>query len=310
MFPVDFGYARARDLGEALAVLAEAASDGDVKVLAGGQSLLPLMKLRLAMPATLLDIGDLEELKGITCTSEQTTIGALTTYRELERDSRVAARHPAVADALQVLADPQVRARGTIGGCVAHGDPAADLPAVLLALDASVTIRSVAATRTILLDRFLRGIYTTDLAGHEIVTAITIPAAPPGQAYQKFEQPASHLPLAGACAVATVADGRLASVRLAVTGTGPRPLRARHAELAARGYPVPPGPLPAQWLDGLSLDIGATLADDGLATLADQHASAPFRLHLAEVMARRALAVAIARAAGAGPAGGRAGCHG
>ncbi|HUN36286.1 MAG TPA: xanthine dehydrogenase family protein subunit M [Trebonia sp.] len=308
MFPVDFTYARARDLDHALAVLAEGV-DADVKILAGGQSLLPLMKLRLAAPATLLDVGAIDELRGVTIGVEQTTLGALTTYRDLQRDPRIAARYPAISDAVGVLADPQVRARGTIGGCVAHGDPAADLPAVLLALDASVTIRSQTATRTISLDRFLYGVYSTDLAADEIVTAITIPAAPPGQAYEKFEQPASHLPLAGVCTVATIADGRLESARIAVTGVGPRPFRARQAEQAAVGHPVSRSS--GSSMNGhLNLNIGASLAEDGSAALADQHASASFRLELAEVMARRALDRAITRAVGPGLPTGREERHG
>jgi len=297
VFPVDFAYARARDLDHALAVLAEG-SEGDVKVLAGGQSLLPLMKLRLATPATLLDVGDLDELRGITSTADCTTLGALTTYRDLQRDPVIALQFPAITDAVGMLADPQVRARGTVGGCVAHGDPASDLPAVLLALDASVIIRSVTATRSMALDRFLYGIYSTDLAADELVTAITIPRVPPGQAYEKFEQPASHLPLAGVCAVAEVASGRLESVRIAVTGVGPRPFRARQAELAAIGHPVPADAGPA--LARGRLGIEASLAADGTTALADQHASASFRLELAEVMARRALDRAIARAVSAG----------
>ena len=150
MFPADFTYARAESLEHALSLLDEAQADGEeAKLLAGGQSLLPLMKLRLAAPETLVDIGGLTELKGVTTDVGSITIKALTTYRALQRDPHVIASLPAMTDALAVLADQQVRARGTIGGCVAHGDPAADLPAVLLALDAKVTLTSTSGTRTI-----------------------------------------------------------------------------------------------------------------------------------------------------------------
>jgi len=296
MFPVDFSYARAISLHDALARLAaEAEAEADVKVLAGGQSLLPMMKLRLAAPELVLDIGGLTELKGVTAESDGTTvIGALTTYRELQRDPRVTAAYPAIADALTVLADPQVRARGTVGGCVAHGDPAADLPAVLLALGAHVRIAGRDGTRAVPLDGFLLDVYTTDLAPHELVTAIALPPGPVGQAYEKFEQPASHLPLAGACAVAEVEDGTLTSARVTVTGVAPRPFRSLMTERTVAGLP-----LSAALPDVAALGVADSLAEAGLTALGDQHASPRFRVHLAGVLARRALGRAIDRATGA-----------
>ena len=290
MFPADFGYVRARSLEHALSLLAEAQADGEeAKLLAGGQSLLPMMKLRLAAPETLIDIGDLTELKGVTANGAQTTIKALTTYRALQHDPYIAATLPAMTDALAVLADQQVRARGTIGGCVAHGDPAADLPAVLLALDAEVTLTSLIGTRTTPLDAFLQGIFATDLAEDEVVTAITLPAAPPGpagSAYEKFEQPASHLPLAGVCAAVTVGSEVITSARVAVTGVAGRPFRAVDTERAlASARPTP-----------ACIDAAAALVAEGVRPLSDQHASGPFRLHLARVLTRRALQRAIERA--------------
>jgi carbon-monoxide dehydrogenase medium subunit len=288
MFPADFAYARADSLEHALCLLSEAQADGDdAKLLAGGQSLLPMMKLRLAAPQALIDIGGLTELKGVARGADGTTIRALTTYRALQRDPRIAAAFPAMTDALAVLADQQVRARGTVGGCVAHGDPAADLPAVLLALDAQVTLTSADGSRTTPLDSFLQGVFATDLAGDEIVTAVTIPASPVGSAYEKFEQPASHLPLAGVCAVVTVENEVITSARVAVTGVAARPFRALDAErtlVAAR-----PGP------DSLAAAAAAVTA--GVRPLSDQHASGPFRLHLARVLTRRALERAVSRAA-------------
>jgi len=292
LFPADFSYVRAASLEHALTVLGHDAGQVDIKVLAGGQSLLPMMKLRLARPQVVIDIGEIAELKGV---AEEpgghTRIGALTTYRELQRDPRITEAFPAVKDALDVLADPQVRARGTIGGCVAHGDPAADLPAVLLALDAQVTIASRDRSRTVPLDDFLLGLYATDLAEDELVTAVTLPAGPVGQAYEKFEQPASGLPLAGVCAVAEVQDGRISSARVAVTGIGPRPFRALHSERTV---------LPAQHatLAETPAGIAASLAEHGFTPLSDQHATGSFRVHLAEVLTRRALAKAAGRARG------------
>jgi len=309
MFPADFAYARARSLDDALSLLGGAQGDGDeAKVIAGGQSLLPMMKLRLAVPQLVVDIADLTELKGVTAQPNGLRIGALTTYRELGLDPRVTAAHPAIADALAVLADPQVRARGTIGGCIAHGDPAADLPAVLLALDARVTIASRARTRTAPLDEFMVGVFSADLAEDELVTAITLPPAPVhprvddppipprhvGQAYEKFAQPASHLPLAGACAVIEVKDQVIASARVAVTGIAPRAFRAHLAEreLASR-------PAPAFLQEWVAADtIAASLDDASFQPLADQHASGPFRVHLAGVLAKRAVARALSRAVG------------
>jgi carbon-monoxide dehydrogenase medium subunit len=284
VFPVDFGYVRAASLEHALAELAGA---GDAKLIAGGQSLLPMMKLRLAAPETLVDIGGLPELTGI---SGAGAIGAATTYRALRRDQALMAAHPAFADALAVLADPQVRARGTIGGAVAHADPAADLPAVLLALDAELTIAGSSGTRTTTLDDFLQGAYTTDLDDTEILTAITVAPHGPGQAYEKFEQPASHLPLAGVCAALTITDGVIAAARLTVTGVAARAFKAQETERRLAGHPATPEAFAA---------AASAVADlpDGLAPLSDQHASGEFRLHLAEVLARRALTRALERAA-------------
>ena len=302
MFPADFGYARADSLDHALSLLAESAAAGEeAKLLAGGQSLLPLMKLRLATPQTLVDIGGLTELSGV-ASDTRTTIRALTTYRALQHDPHIAVGFPAMTDALAVLADQQVRARGTIGGCVAHGDPAADLPAALLALDADVLITATSGTRTTPLDDFLQGIFATDLAADEIVTAITLPALPgaAGSAYEKFEQPASHLPLAGVCAAVTIEDEVITSARVAVTGVASRPFRALHAERSLVSAPPAPG----------SLDAAAALVAEGVRPLSDQHASGPFRLHLARVLAGRALRRAAGRAGGAAGAAGDAGAAG
>jgi aerobic carbon-monoxide dehydrogenase medium subunit len=292
MFPADFDYTRAGSLADALDLLGQARTDGEeAKLLAGGQSLLPMMKLRLAVPQSLIDIGGLAELTGVTNGgADGTTIGAVTTYRALARDPHVAGRLPAMTDALAVLADPQVRARGTIGGAVAHGDPASDMPAVLLALDAQVVITARGGSRTTPLDDFLLGVFATDLAEDEIVTAIRLPpGAAAGSAYEKFEQPASHLPLAGVCAVVTVENEVITSAKVAVTGVASRPFRARHSERTLISAPATHD----------SIAAAAASVPDGVRPLSDQHATGPFRLHLAEVLTRRALTRAIARASGA-----------
>jgi aerobic carbon-monoxide dehydrogenase medium subunit len=305
VFPVDFSYARATCLEHALALLAEAAEAGrDAKVIAGGQSLLPMMKLRLAAPELLIDIAGLDDLRGIARSEGAAVIGALTTYRELQREAGLTAAHPAVADALAVLADPQVRSRGTVGGCIAHGDPAADLPAVLIALGAHLTITGPAGTRAVALEDFLLGPYETGLAPDELVTSITLPAPAraTGTAYEKFEQPASHLPLAGVAVTAEVRDGVIASARVAVTGVAPRPFLATRTQQSLPGQAPPPrGPAgpgsPGGAVAGVP-GIAESLASYGLVALSDQHASGPFRVHLAGVLAGRALSRAAARATG------------
>ena len=334
MFPPDFSYARARSLDEALDLLDEAAEAGEeAKLIAGGQSLLPMMKLRLAAPQVLIDIAGLPELARGGSYGQSHTVGALTTYRQLSA-GRLPGEAPVLTDVLAVLADPQVRARGTLGGAVAHGDPASDLPAVLLALNAEVVIAarpgrhehqpsplrhlprsprpddkpSNVQQQTMLLDDFLQGIYATDLAEDEIITHVKISTqGARASAYEKFPHPASHLPLAGVAVVLTyksgrltdtrghvtdLADGSIAEAAIAVTGISPRPYRARAAEAVLAGaFP-----------DGETLAAAAarvTLASPGSADqvslLGDQHASAGYRAHLAEVLARRALAKAIAR---------------
>jgi aerobic carbon-monoxide dehydrogenase medium subunit len=290
VYPAEFGYLRATSVAAALEVLSGGAGDDEIKVLAGGQSLLPMMKLRLATPGVLLDIGGLRaELGEVAAGAGGAEIGALATYRSLLLDPAIASRYPALTDALRVLADPQVRARGTIGGAVAHGDPAADLPAVLLALDASVLIARSSGSRTVALDDFLLGVYETDLAEDELVTGVAVAAAPAGQAYEKFEQPASHLPLAGVCAVVWLVDGVVERVRIAVTGVAGRAFRASAAEAALTGRE------PAdEVLAAAAERIGA----DAPRPLEDIHASGPFRVHLASVLAGRALRRAVSRATG------------
>jgi carbon-monoxide dehydrogenase medium subunit len=291
VYPASFRYLRAASVAEALTVLS--AAEEEIKVLAGGQSLLPMMKLRLAMPEVLLDIGGLRpELGTVSAGEAGAEFGALATYRSLLRDPGVALRYPAMSDALRVLADPQVRARGTIGGAVAHADPAADLPAVLLALDASVLLASSAGTRTVALDDFLLGVYETDLSEDELVTGVAVGACPTGQAYEKFEQPASHLPLAGVCAVLWLADGVISRARIAVTGVAGRAFRSAAAEAALTGQE------PA---DAVLTAAAARIGEDAPRPLADIHASGPFRVHLASVLADRALRRAVSRASSGGP---------
>lgn len=327
MFPADFGYARARSVDEAFDLLDEAAQAGEeAKLIAGGQSLLPMMKLRLAAPQVLIDIADLKkEIGGGGWTAQGASftmlIGALTTYRELARDRFDHGGHqgrvgivPALTDALAVLADPQVRARGTIGGAVAHGDPAADLPAVLLALNAELAVASRVGQREIALDDFLHGIYTTDLAEDEIITHVRIQTQDArASAYEKFPHPASHLPLAGVCAVVHLRDGLIEGAEVAVTGISTRPYRARETERLLRGAPPAADAIAAAAAQVTTAQVTTAQVTTGPVTtgpvtevqgagtgqvtlLGDHHASAHYRAHLAEVLTRRVLHRALERA--------------
>lgn len=286
MYPADFAYVRPDDLGGVFTALREGGDQA--KVIAGGQSLLPMMKLRLATPAVLVDLAGAAELRGRFGLDSAVRIGALTTYRELQRSGRLLDLLPGLGDTLSVIADPQVRARGTIGGAVAHGDPTADLPALLLALDARVRVSSPRGERVIELADFLTGVFTTDLADDEIVTAVDVPVPPPGTgaAYEKFEQPASHLALCGVAAAVTVENARVVRARVAMTGVTSSPRRLpRVEELLLDGTP-----------GGALLDEAARVAVAGVTPLEDLHASAAYRLQLLKLATRQAAGVALTRA--------------
>ncbi|MEO8463392.1 MAG: FAD binding domain-containing protein, partial [Chloroflexota bacterium] len=251
MIPAPFGYVRAQSLGDALARLA--ASNGMAKAIAGGQSILPLMKLRLARPELLVDIGRLSELRGIRHEPDgRISIGALTTYDELLRDDGLL-QFGLLADALPAIGDVQVRNRGTIGGAVAHADPASDLSAVLLALDAGIVIRSVQGERVMPITSFFDGPFATALAADELITEIRLgaPLDDAGSAYRSIDQPASGYAIAGAAVVigARVAD-RWTRCGVALTGVGDQPYRASAVEAAV--------------LAGLSFAEAASHATEGV----------------------------------------------
>jgi aerobic carbon-monoxide dehydrogenase medium subunit len=276
MIPASFDYVRAASVAEALALLVE--HDPDSKVIAGGQSLLPLMKLRLARPERLIDIGRLEELRGVQAAAGGgLAIGALTTYAEL-LDDVIVGRFGLFADALPRIGDVQVRNRGTIGGSIAHADPAADLPAVLLALDGVVVARSAArGERPIDIAAFFEGAFATALAEDELVTEIRLPApsGSVGSAYQALEQQASGYPIAGVAAV--VGD----VIRVAVTGVGDHPYRATEVEAAL--------------VAGAPVHEAVESITNGVDVNGDIHADPEYRAAMARVMAKRAIELARAR---------------
>ena len=281
MIPAGFDYVRAKTVRDALNALA--GGDG-VKLLAGGHSLLPMMRFRLAQPAKLVDIGELTELKGIAAKGRGLRIGAATTYRELLDSPLVAERAPLMAEACRTIGDVQVRNRGTIGGGVAHADPASDMPAVLLALDAALNLRSKTGKRSVPAREFFQGPFTTAMAADELLTEIVVPPLPRGArtAYQSFEQAASGYPLVGVAVVATLSRKTVTACTVALTGV------SDHAFLAAS----------AAALVGTTADAAAraAVADGALAGVtvnADLHAPADYRTHLARVAVLRALAAAL-----------------
>jgi carbon-monoxide dehydrogenase medium subunit len=283
MIPAAFEYRRATSLDDALKAIA----GGDAKVLAGGMSLLPLMKLRLAAPATLIDIGRLTELKGVRKLDDgRIAIGALTTYAEL-MDSP--ARHYGLLrDAVPNIGDVQVRNRGTVGGSIAHADPASDLPACLLALDAELVARSSGGERTIPVDGFLQGAFTTGLQPDEILTEIRLPGPrdDAGSAYVSLQNPASGYAMVGVAAVVfSGAGGAIATANVALTGVSDIAYRARAVEAALTGSDGTAG----------SISAAGEHATDGQLVNDDIHADRDYRSHMAVIYTRRAIAAALAR---------------
>jgi len=275
VIPADFDYAAPSTLAEALQLLSD--HPDDAKVLAGGHSLVPLMKLRLAAPGMLIDLGRISELKGVSQDGGRLRIGAMTTHAEVAASSVVQQSAPALAQAAHEIGDRQVRARGTIGGTLAHSDPAADLPAAMLALDGQIVARSTRGERTIGADEFFVDLLTTALEPDEIITAVTV-AVSPRSAYVKFPNPASHYAIAGV-GVAVQGDGTVSAARIGVTGAAAMAYRATAAEAALTG----------QALSAQSIAAAADAAYDGRELLGDIHASAEYRAALVKVMTRRAL---------------------
>ncbi len=275
MIPAEFDYVRPSSLQEALQVLAQHGEDA--KVLAGGHSLIPLMKLRLASPGIIVDLARIRELKGISLDGGRVRIGALTTHAEVAASPVVQQNAPALAQAAREIGDRQVRARGTIGGSLAHNDPAADLPAVMLALDAQITAQSVRGSRTHAAESFFVGILETALAPDEVLTQVSV-AVSPRSAYVKYPNPASHYAITGV-GVALEGNGSVTSARIGVTGAAELAFRASAAEAALTG----------KSLSADSIAAAAEVAYDGRELLFDIHASAEYRAALIKVMTRRAL---------------------
>ena len=284
MFPNQFDYHRPASVDEAVALLT---ADPDAKLLAGGHSLVPAMKLRLASPTSLVDLGGVDGLTGIEANGK-VTIGAMTTYAALRDSKELAAALPIIPETADNVGDPAVQARGTLGGALAHSDPAADFTAVFLALDGSVDVTGSGGSRTIGADELFVDLFTTDLAPDEIITSVSFPAQKAGTvtAYEKFRHPASGYAVVGiAVAVNAGADGVVDSARIAVTGATSKATRASAAEAALKG----------KKLSDESIAAAAAVAADGLEINGDHFASEEYRRHLIGVLTERALKRAAAQ---------------
>ncbi len=287
MFAPSFDYYRAGAVREALALMQQ---HPGAKLLAGGHSLIPLLKLRLTAPTALIDIGRIPELKGITSSAGTIRIGALTTHAEIAASPAIKSECPMLCDAAGHIGDAQVRNGGTIGGNVAHADPASDLPTVLVALDARFVIAGSKGERTVAASDFFKGMMTTALDVSEILTAIEIPSKKPGQgmAYIKFAHPASRYAVLGAAVVVTMKNGSCGSAQVVIGGLVPVPARLRDVETAVTGAK------PSE--DVITKASAATSKHLGGDLLGDVFASAEYRKAIAPVYVKRALAAAFERA--------------
>jgi aerobic carbon-monoxide dehydrogenase medium subunit len=272
VIPPTFTYVRAASVDEALGLAAEHGEDA--KYLAGGQSLLPLMKLRFAAPTVLIDLGRVTELAYIRDEGSYVAVGALTRHHDVASAALLLADIPLLARTAQEVGDPQIRHRGTIGGSVAHADAAADLPAALLALDAVFVVRGQAGTRQVPAAEFFQGIFETALEPGELLTEIQVPkpARPAAWSYQKFNKRAIDFAMVGVAVQGTA---------VALVNMGSTPLRATAVESALAG--------------GASIADAAQLAAEGTNAGSDIHASRAYREHLARVLVRRALEEAASR---------------
>jgi carbon-monoxide dehydrogenase medium subunit len=285
--PAPFDYHPVQTVDEAIALLKEYGDEA--KILAGGHSLIPTLKLRLSQPGHLIDIGHINGLSYIRDEGNVITIGALTTYTTMARSALLRSHFAALADAASVIGDQQVRNRGTLGGSAAHSDPAGDMPAIILALKAHLVIRGANETRTVQADDFFIDTFTTALEPDEILTELRFKVLAPhtGTAYMKLENRASHYAVTGSAAVITVnSDGTCAAASVTITGASTKTVRASAVESALLG----------KKLDEASVAAAAQHATDDLELVEDIHGSKAYRGQMTVVMAKRAILKAVERA--------------
>lgn len=281
MIPAAFDYKAPTSVDEALQLLAEGGDDA--KIIAGGQSLLPVMKLRLAAPELLIDLAKIDSLKGVRDDGDAIVIGAMTPHVEVVGDPLVAEHASLIARCVETVADPQVRHRGTIGGACAHADPAGDLPAPMVALDAEFVIAGPDGHRRVVAADFFQDLFTTALGEDEILVEVRVPKYTGwGSAYEKFVRVAQQWAIAGVAATVRTDGGTIAEARLALTNMGPTPVRARAAEQALAGVAVEPDA------------VAGALANivDGTAPPTDLNGDPEYRRHLALILGRRAVLAA------------------
>lgn len=280
MIPATFDYFRPKTLDEAAALLAQHGEDA--KLLAGGHSLLPSMKLRLAQPRVVIDLGRIPGLNSIRESSGKIVVGAMTTHREIELSSLLAEKCPLLPEVATQIGDVQVRNRGTIGGSLAHADPAADWPAAILALEAEMVVFNRGGERRIAAEEFFVDLFQTAIQPDEILVGIRFPVTSRAVPYSKSAQKASGFAIAGA---AVVVHARNRAVRIGITGVSARPYRASATEKGLKGKP----------LTQEAISAAAVSAADGIDPLNDIHASNEYRRHLALVNTLRALELAASR---------------
>src|SRR5262245_62414147 len=285
MYPAAFEYHAPKTLKEALGLL----KLSDSKLLAGGHSLIPMMKLRLAQPKHLIDLGKVKGLTGIKEDKGGFSIGAMTTHWEVESSKALRAKVPVVSETAAVIGDPAVRNKGTIGGSLAHADPAADMPATAIALGFEFVCEGAKGKRTVKVDDWFKGLMETALADNELLTEIRVPvwAAGSGSCYMKFPHPASRFAVVGVCAAVTVdKSGNCSKAGVAVTGAGTKAVRAKGVEAGLTG----------KRLDAAAIEAAAAKAAEGVDVQADLQGSVEYKSHLCRVFARRAIEAAVKRA--------------
>lgn len=287
MIPTNFEYFAPTSIEQALALLDQHGEDA--KILSGGHSLIPVLKLRLASPGVVIDIGRIAELKAIKVAGSTISIGANATHAEIAANTELKTHCPLLAETAAQIGDQQVRNRGTIGGSLAHADPAADWPAAILALDAEIVARSSKGSRAIKASDFFLDLMTSAVESDEIVTEIRVakPAQPAAAVYLKVPQSASGFAVVGVAAQLKIANGKCEAVSIGVTGLAPKPFRATSVEDELRG----------KTLDEAAISAASTKADaEADDAMEDIHASGDYRRHLARVYAKRAVMAAAARA--------------
>ena len=286
MIPAAFDYHKASSVAEAVGLLKEHGMDA--KILAGGHSLIPAMKLRLNQPGILIDISGIADLSGIKDDGRKLIIGANTTHGTIAKSADVASGAPILAETAGVIGDVQIRNKGTIGGSIAHADPAADWPAALIASNASIEVMGGGGNRTIAASDFFTGIYDTALEDGEVIVAIHVPKTPgtSGSAYAKFFQPASRFAIVGCAAILEMKDSYCVSASVAFTGVADAAFLDEKVSAALAG----------QTLNDETIKAASAMEADGADILGDHFASAEYRQHLAKVFAERAIRAAMANA--------------